>query len=89
MKKYVVLMKDKYLRDTQLIDTVDIPNDEFEKMDVSSSQFDHLWRDCCGSMYVGIVKAKNEKEAIDIAACFSKDRKYCRYDPRCLSAIEV
>lgn len=89
LKKYVVLMSDKYLRDTQLIDTVDIPDDEFENMDVSASQYDHLWKDYCESLFVGVVKAKNEKEAVDIAACFSKDRKYCLYDPRCLCAIEV
>ena len=76
--QYVVCMDANYVRDSQMIDTKEMSQEEFENIDWLSCEMDHNWHDMVPTPFIGVVEAENEDEALAIAA-----EKY-RYDERCL-----
>ena len=61
-----------------MIDTKAMSQEEFENIDWLSCEMEHNWHDMAPTPFIGVVEAKNEDEALAIAA-----EKY-RYDERCL-----
>ena len=76
--QYVICMDSNYVRDSQMIDTKAMSQEEFENIDWLSCEMEHNWHDMAPTPFIGVVEAKNEDEALAIAA-----EKY-RYDERCL-----
>lgn len=73
MNKYVVCIEEVYTRDTQIADclsaeeeNVDWENEE-DVWDFLDDD-DGAWIDRTGDMFLGIYEAKNESEALEVAA---------------------
>lgn len=83
MNKYVVCIREAFLRDTQYLDVSRLSDEEFEDFDFDYQDEMNSWKDFSGNAFVCIVTAKNEKEACEIAS-----EKY-GYSVRTLFALEV
>lgn len=81
--KYVVCMKDTYVRDAEMLDTSELSDEEFNDEDFMSSKIDEYWKDIFPIPFITIIEAKSEKEACQNAA------KHNQYDSRCLYAIKI
>ncbi len=81
---YIVCMDSSYVRDAQMVDTSKLSNKEFKDgFFFCTAEYDDLWHDMEPTPFIGVVGAKNEKQACRIAA-----DKY-RYDVRCLYAVQI
>lgn len=72
-KTYIVLLSSDYLRDTQVLSPDDFPlgfdlSDEDAVWEYACEPSHHCWEDYAGSIFVDIVKAKSETEAIKYIA---------------------
>ncbi len=82
-QKFVVCMDETYVRDSQMLDTSGLSNEEFQKFDFTSCENEHRWHDMEPNPFIAIVEAASEDEACQKAA----EQK--RYDKRCLFAIKI
>ena len=83
MPKFVVCMDSHYVRDTQMVETSDMSDDEFENVDVHSEMMEGHWHDMDPNPFIDVVKADNQDEACKIAG------EEHGYDPRTLFAIQA
>ena len=81
--KYVVCMNEEYVRDSEMLDTSGLSDDEFNDIDFTSCEIDDLWHDMEPNPFIAIVEAASEEEACQKAA------ELKRYDRRCLYAIKI
>lgn len=83
MYKYVVCIREAFLRDTQYLDVSRLSDEEYENFDFDYQDEIGSWNDFSGCAFVCIVTAKNENEACEFAS-----EKY-GYSTRSLVALEV
>lgn len=82
-QKYVVCMDAFYVRDSQMLDTSGLSDEEFQNFDYTSCENEHLWHDMEPNPFIAIIEAESEDEACKIAA------EQNRYDKRCLYATKI
>lgn len=86
-KLYVVMIYEGYIRDAQMIDFERVPQDIAPYEDAVDYANDpknsDCWVDCYGGVFVDIVRATSDEDAIDTVA------KMSGYDPRVLCSICV
>lgn len=85
-KLYVVLVNESYIRDAQILDFENFPeNFDFDDgdavWDYACDPMNDCWCDCAGSIFVDIVRATSGEDAIDFISQLSG------YDKRVLISI--
>lgn len=85
-KLYVVLISENYVRDAQILDIETIPddlnyNDDEAMLDYACNPINDCWRDCFGGIFVDVVRATSDDDAIEVASRSSG------YDKRILTSI--
>lgn len=81
--KYVVCMDSVWVRDSQMMETGDMSDEEFENIDFMSCENDDRWHDMEPMPFIAIIEATSNDEARQKAA----EQK--RYDKRCLFTIKI
>ena len=72
MAKYIIVVGENYVRDTQLYD---------------NCEFESCWSDFEGSIFLGVVEANTEQEALE--QYVEKSNPWRDWDPRTLEAIDI
>lgn len=85
-KLYVVLVSESYIRDAQMLNFESFPDDfNFDDDDAvweyACDPMNDCWSDCYGSIFVDVVRATSDEDAIDFIAQLSG------YDKRVLTSI--
>ena len=83
MEFYFVLLRSRFVRDAQYIDTSNLSDEELEEFDSTDYRYDELWRDLEPTVFVSVVVAQSEKEA-----CKNAAEKYY-YNARSLYAVKM
>ena len=83
MPKFVVCMNSHYVRDSQIFNTTDLNDDEFENVDPCDEMMEGHWHDMDPNPFIDVVKADDQDEACKIAG------EEHGYDPRTLFAIQA
>lgn len=83
MPKFVVCMNSHYVRDSQIFNTTDLNDYEFENVDPYDEMMEGHWHDMDPNPFIDVVKAEDQDEACRIAG------EEHGYDPRTLFAIQA
>ena len=83
MSKFVVCMDAHYVRDSQMFETMDMNDDEFENVDIHNEMMEGHWHDMDPNPFIDVVTADDQDEACQIAG------EEHGYDPRTLFAIQA
>lgn len=88
MTKYIIVIGENYVRDTQIAyDTKNLTDDEFYDELYDNSEFESCWSDFEGSIILGVVEANTAQEALK--QYVEKSKPWRDWDPRTLEAIDI
>ena len=78
-KLFVVLLSDSYIRDAQFLNPDMFPvGFDFDNDDAvwDYAYMNDCWSDCAGSIFLDVIRASSEEEAIDLIAQETGYNKY-------------
>ena len=88
MAKYIIVVGENYVRDTQIAyDTKNLTDDEFYDELYDNCGFESCWSDFEGSIFLGVVEANTAQEALK--QYVEKSNPWRDWDPRTLEAIDI
>lgn len=88
MAKYIIVVGEVYVRDTQIAyDTKDLTDKEFYEDFYSNIEYESYWSDFEGSILLGVVEANTAQEALK--QYVEKSKPWREWDPRTLEAIDI
>ncbi len=88
MSKYIIVVGEGYVRDTQIAyDTKDLTDKEFYDDFYFNMEYESCWSDFEGSIFLGVVEANTEQEALK--QYVEKSKPWRDWDPRTLEAIDI